>query len=135
MGRDRPQYGAARGGDGGGDERSQAIFAEAKALAHDLGLPVADLGPQPDREEIALLIRKSVGVARRADGAEFRQGIVDSYLRAPAEDWRTEGMSAAALADLDRTAERNAQIRKDMEAARVYARGVEDGKAAKENTQ
>jgi hypothetical protein len=118
-----------------------ALYVEAKAIATDLGLPIADLGPQPDRAEIALLVRKAVTLARREENAEHRQGVLDQYLRAQSTDWQTAGMSAADLDDLDRAAARNASIRRDMELAQAHAAGVAFGrqppaekpKAAKEN--
>jgi hypothetical protein len=111
-----------------------ALFAEAKGLATDLGVPLADLGPSPDRAEVALLIRKTVSIARREDGADYRGQVLDMYLRGHEADWHTEGMSARDLDDVARTAERNRAIERDAERARAFAAGIEAGKQQQTTT-
>ena len=105
-----------------------ALYIEAKALALDLGVAIAELGPAADRAAVALMIRKTIGAARREDGAEHRSDVVRTYLEAPSEDWRTADMSASAQADLDRTIDRNRAIAHDAEIARAHAAGVAAGR-------
>jgi hypothetical protein len=104
-----------------------SVYAEAKALCLDLGLPIVDLGPEGDPDEIALVIRKSVAVANEADGAAHRWDAIVNYLSPPASD-----RSAHEEADFERTVDRNRRIAHERQLAQAHAAGIAAGKQSKE---